>query len=112
MLPPMPPRSRCHGFEFIEFTSNEQEAEELASMLRALGFELAGNHVSKRVARWCQGDINILINTDEAGFAHSAYQTHGTSVCDMALRVDDAADTIARARELGAEIVKGGRYCV
>ena len=103
---PMPPRSRCHGFEFIEFTSNEQEAEELASMLRALGFELAGNHVSKRVARWCQGDINILINTDEAGFAHSAYQTHGTSVCDMALRVDDAADTIARARELGAEIVK------
>ena len=103
---PMPPRSRCHGFVFIEFTSNEQEAEELALMLRALGFELAGNHVSKRVARWCQGDINILINTDEAGFAHSAYQTHGTSVCDMALRVDDAADTIARAGELGAEIVK------
>ena len=103
---PMPPRSRCHGFEFIEFTSNEQEAEELASMLRALGFELAGNHVSKRVTRWCQGDINILINTDEAGFAHSAYQTHGTSVCDMALRVDDAADTITRARELGAKIVK------
>ncbi len=103
---PMPPRSRCHGFEFIEFTSNEQEAEELALMLRALGFELAGNHVSKRVTRWCQGDINILINTDEAGFAHSAYQTHGTSVCDVALRVDDAADTIARARELGAKIVK------
>ena len=103
---PMPPRSRCHGFEFVEFTSNEQEAEGLAATLQALGFELAGHHVSKQVARWCQGDINILVNTEEAGFAHSAYQAHGTSVCDMALRVDNASDTIARAGELGAEIVK------
>ena len=103
---PMPPRSRCHGFEFIEFTSNEQEAEGLAATLQALGFELAGHHVSKKVARWCQGDINILVNTEETGFAHSAYQAHGTSVCDMALRVDNASDTIARAGELGAEMVK------
>ena len=34
---PMPPRSRCHGFEFIEFTSNEQEAEEsFFSRLKAM----------------------------------------------------------------------------
>ena len=54
---------------------------------------------------WRQNEINILINTEEFGFAHSAYQTHGTSVCDIAFRVDDAASTIERARLLGAEIV-------
>ena len=70
-----------------------------------MGFVHVGKHVSKKVMHWRQNEINILINTEEFGFAHSAYQTHGTSVCDIAFRVDDAASTIERARLLGAEIV-------
>ena len=70
-----------------------------------MGFVNVGNHVSKQVMHWRQNEINILINTEEFGFAHSAYQTHGTSVCDIAFRVDDAASTIERARLLGAEIL-------
>lgn len=101
----MPPRARCRGFEFIEFTTSEEEAAELAGFLSVMGFTHAGNHVSKQVAHWRQNDINILINTEPSGFAHSAYQAHGTSVCDIALRVDDAARTVERASMLGAETV-------
>ena len=104
-VPRIPPRGDCAGFEFIEFTTSEEEAADLAEFLSVMGFTHAGNHVSKRVAHWRQNDINILINTEESGFAHSAYQVHGTSVCDIALRVDDAAKTIERARMLGAETV-------
>jgi len=103
--PDMPPRAQCGGVEFVEFTTSEEEAAELAGFLSVMGFTHAGTHVSKQVAQWRQNDINILINTEESGFAHSAYQTHGTSVCDIALRVDDAAQTIERARMLGAETV-------
>lgn len=102
----MPPRSICVGVEFVEFTANEQDANDLATLLMALGFSHAGHHVSKQVAHWRQGDINILINTEESGFAYSAYQLHGTSVCDLALRVENAAETVARAKKLGAEVVQ------
>ncbi len=104
-VPDIPPRAHCHGVEFIEFTTSEEEAADLAAFLAVMGFTHAGNHVSKQVAHWRQNDINILINTEESGFAHSAYQAHGTSVCDIALRVDDASRTVERARMLGAETV-------
>ena len=104
-VPDMPPRAQCAGVEFIEFTTSEEEAADLADFLAVMGFVHVGNHVSKQVMHWRQNEINILINTEEFGFAHSAYQTHGTSVCDIAFRVDDAASTIERARLLGAEIV-------
>ena len=104
-VPDMPPRAQCAGVEFIEFTTSEEEAADLADFLAVMGFVHVGNHVSKQVMHWHQNEINILINTEEFGFAHSAYQTHGTSVCDIAFRVDDAASTIERARLLGAEIV-------
>src|SRR5690606_24749088 len=49
------------------------------------------------------GDIRLLVNTDEAGFANAAYAVHGTSAYAMALQVDNAADAMARAAALGAE---------
>ena len=104
-VPDMPPRAQCAGVEFIEFTTSEEEAADLADFLSVMGFVPVGNHVSKQVAHWRQNEINILINTEESGFAHSAYQTHGTSVCDIAFRVDDAVSAMERARLLGAEIV-------
>ena len=52
------------------------------------------------MTRWRQGDINIVVNADKEGFAHSFNITHGTSVCALALRVDDAAATIDRAIKL------------
>lgn len=103
-LPEMPPRGHVEGVEFVEFTANEAEAESLAGMLRALGFSPVARHIAKSVTLWRQGDINIVINTEQEGFAHSAYVMHGTSVCDIGLLVQDAGATAERARVLGANL--------
>lgn len=102
-LPEMPDRIEAQGIEFVEFAADEAEAEELARMFASLGFVEAGRHVSKDVTLWRQGGINLLINTEREGFAHSSYLVHGTSVCAIGLRVADAAATVARARALGAD---------
>ena len=102
--PPMPPRIASSGIEFIEFTTDADEAETLEQLLGVLGFAKAGQHKSKQVQLWRQGGINILINTEENGFAHSAYLMHGTSVCDIGIRVEDATATAMRAGVLGAEL--------
>jgi 4-hydroxyphenylpyruvate dioxygenase len=52
------------------------------------------------VTRWRQGDINVVVNTDKEGFAHSFNITHGTAVCALALRVSDAPGTVDRALRL------------
>ncbi len=102
--PEIADRINVKGIEFIEFTADEKEAEDLAEIFRTLGFVLCGQHVSKSVSLWRQGNINLLINTEREGFAHAAYIMHGTSVCDIGLRVDDAAATVKRAEALGASV--------
>lgn len=100
----MPNRIPVNGIEFVEFAANEAEAESLASLLRTLGFIRTGRHVSKKVDLWRQGDINIVINTERTGFAHSSFIVHGMTVCDIGLRVEDAQATIKRAEALGATL--------
>jgi 4-hydroxyphenylpyruvate dioxygenase len=69
-------------------------------LLSCLGFSKTGQHISKSVSRWNQGQINIVVNTEKEGFAHSFNILHGTSVCAIALRVDDAAAALDRAQGL------------
>ena len=99
-LTPMPARAKCLGVEFIEFAIDDQAAVAFEHMLLGLGFRRAGQHISKQVTRWCQGEINIVVNTEKEGFAHSYNITHGTAVCALGLRVDDAAATLDRAQLL------------
>ena len=99
-LPDLPPRAVCHGIEFVEFAMDETSAARFERVLKGLGFGKAGTHKSKDVTRWRQGDINIVVNCDKEGFAHSFSITHGPSVCAIALRVDDAAATVERAVRL------------
>jgi 4-hydroxyphenylpyruvate dioxygenase len=99
-LPHLPPRARCRGIDFIEFALDEAAAATFETALTALGFVKAGVHKSKAVTRWRQGDINLVVNCDKEGFAHSFNITHGSAVCAMALKVDDAAATLSRAAEL------------
>jgi 4-hydroxyphenylpyruvate dioxygenase len=101
-MPELPAPIRSDGFEFIEFTANETEAEQLGRLLHSMGFAEAGRHISKDVRLWRQGGINIVINTEREGFAHSAYLMHGTSICDIGVKVSDAPATLARAAALGA----------
>ena len=99
-LPVLPPRARCLGVEFIEFAVDEAAAPGFAGALNAMGFVHTGRHRSKAVDRWTQGGINIVVNREAEGFAHSYNVTHGASVCALALRVADAAATVDRALSL------------
>jgi 4-hydroxyphenylpyruvate dioxygenase len=94
------PRIDCLGIEFIEFCASEEEAPQLGQLLQTLGFVPAGRHRRKAVTRWRQGDINLVVNSETEGFAHSFDTVHGTSVCALGLRVDDADAALQRAEDL------------
>jgi len=96
------PKAHSHGVGFVEFAVNETKAGELAALFGQLGFRKTGQHRSKAVERWSQGKAELVINCETDGFAHSHYVTHGPGVCAIALDVDDAARTMARAEALKA----------
>lgn len=98
----VPARARVEGVEFVEFTASPPEAEVLGRTLRCLGFGQVAQHVSKAVTLWRQEGINIVINCERRGYAHSAYVMHGTSVCDIGLMVDNAKEAGRRAVAFGA----------
>lgn len=101
-LPQMPPRIAVDGVAFVEFTSRGAEAEALETILQTLGFARSGSHIAKKLTLWTQGDIRIVVNRETTGFASSAYNVHGTTVCDIGLGVENAHATVARAIRLGA----------
>lgn len=96
----MPPPVQVTGVEFIEFAASDEEAQSLGAMLSALGFRATARHRTKAVTRWQQGDINIVMNCEPEGFAHSFDVVHGASVCAIGLRVSDVQAALARAEEL------------
>ena len=98
--PPIPPRAQCLGVEFLEFAADDRTAAGLGKLFAGLGFRKVGEHKSKAVTRWSQGGINLVLNSDADGFAHSHQLAHGPSVCAMCLKVDDATATLDRAEKL------------
>ena len=101
-LPKLPPRVTPKGIEFVEFAVDDTSRAALTDMLAGLRFRKERQHVSKSVELWRQGAINLVLNSEATGFAANALEEHGPSVCDMGLRVSDAAQTVARATQLGA----------
>lgn len=99
----MPDRALVAGVAFIEFSVGEGDAELLITMMHALGFRKTAIHKTKNVSVYQQGDIRILLNTEEVGFASNAYAVHGASAYAMALQVEDTSAAMARAVALGAE---------
>jgi 4-hydroxyphenylpyruvate dioxygenase len=98
--PQIPPRAKCLGIEFLEFATDDRAAADLARLFAGMGFRKVGEHKSKAVTRWSQGAINLVLNSDKEGFAHSHQLRHGASVCAMCLKVDDASATLDRAEKL------------
>ena len=93
----LPPRAKAEGVSFIEFSADDQDAPRLETLLAGLGFRRAGQHRSKAVTRWTQGDINLVVNREKEGFAHSFNIVHGSAVCALGLSVGNAAQTFERA---------------
>ena len=99
-LPAMPPRATAHGVSFVEFATRGDEARTLEALLGTLGFSRAGSHRNKAVTLWQQGEIRIVLNEETHGHASHAWNARGTTVCDIGLHVDNAADLIDRARKM------------
>jgi len=93
------------GFEFVEFTGPDPDA--LAHLFAAMGFTHLGNHRSKNVRHYGQGDINFILNMDRAGQVSEFRKVHGPSANAMAFRVADAAKAFELAVERGATPVEG-----
>jgi 4-hydroxyphenylpyruvate dioxygenase len=100
--PLLQPKPESRGVGFIEFAVSDAKGHDLATLLGQLGFRHTGAHRSKDVQRWSQGGIELVINSEPDGFAHSHYITHGAGVCAIAIDVDDAGKTMARAEALKA----------
>jgi len=102
-VPAMPERSRVEGIAFIEFTVDEAEAPDLEALIATLGFRRQARHKTKNVTVFRQGDIRLVVNADDRGFAGSSYLVHGTCAYAMGLMVEDARAARERAVALGAE---------
>ena len=80
------PRRRLHRIR----RQRDQGRASSPRLFGQLGFRKTGKHRSKAVERWSQGKVELVINCETDGFAHSHYVTHGPGVCAIALDVDDA----------------------
>lgn len=96
----LPPPASFDGIEYLEFAVDDEAGRRLGELLRNLGFHYSGRHRSKSVDLFCQGRVNLVLNSEQDSAAAEHFQLHGPSVCAMALRVDDAGRAVARARAL------------
>ena len=93
------------GFEFVEYTAPDPGA--LGALFRQLGFAAIARHRSKDVTLFRQGDVNFIVNGEEASFAQAFSKVHGPSICAIGFRVADAAQALERAVALGARAHPG-----
>ncbi|HEX7694086.1 MAG TPA: TIM barrel protein, partial [Sphingomonas sp.] len=98
--PSLPAPASISGVEFIEFAASDDEATRIEPLLSGLGFAKVGKHRVKRVDRWRQGTINLVVNREQRGFAHSYEVMHGASICALGLTVDNPDAILRRGRAL------------
>ena len=105
--PSRSPVPQVEGIEFLEFVDEPGGSRPFRAMLQALGFRRTHRHRSKDVELHAQGDIRLVLNLEDEGFAHSFQLLHGLSVAAIALRVDDAKAAVDRAESLLGKHFRG-----
>lgn len=102
-----PPAPHFSGVSFVEFTVDQASEPALAAFLRQIGFRKVGQHRSKDVELYGQGDVRFVLNREPESFAHSYLLVHGPSVCALALETDDPHAAMARAESYGCMRYQG-----
>jgi 4-hydroxyphenylpyruvate dioxygenase len=90
-----------NGFEFVEFTSPDPQA--MARQFEQMGFVPSHRHPRKRITRYKQGRINLMLNEDPDGRVARFRAEHGPSASAMAFRVADPVKAFEWALAHGAE---------
>ncbi|MEU7905059.1 TIM barrel protein [Actinoplanes sp. NPDC049118] len=99
--PGLPPAPRLGGHVFTELAVDEVSGPVVARTLAAVGFARTGQHRSKPVQLWQQGDARILLN-----FAPQRTIVPGTAViCAVGVESDDPAGSAQRADRLLAPVL-------
>ncbi len=88
------------GFEFIEYAAPDPAA--MGALFERMGFKAIARHRHKKVLLYRQGGINFIVNAEPDSFAQRFARLHGSSICAIAFRVQDARVAYERAQSLGA----------
>jgi 4-hydroxyphenylpyruvate dioxygenase len=88
---------------------HQPDPEALAGLFTGMGFTHLGNHKTKNVRRYGQGDINFILNMEPSGQAAAFRKAHGPSANGMAFRVKNARQAFEMAVERGATPVQTER---
>lgn len=95
------------GIEFIQFTTHEPEYVD--RVLKGFGFSKLMKHREKNLFYYRQNDIHVLVNHGETGFERAFAEQHGTSICAMGWRVENAETAYSEAVRLGASPFEPGK---
>ncbi|TCC50592.1 hypothetical protein E0H75_10300 [Kribbella capetownensis] len=97
-LPPAPPLT---GHAFSELAVDDVSGPAVARTLTALGFAHAGQHRSKHVQLWEQGNARVLLNFAPERAVHPAT----ASICALAVNSADPQVSARRAERLMAPVL-------
>jgi 4-hydroxyphenylpyruvate dioxygenase len=86
-----PPTPELHGFAFTEIAVDATSGEAVAALLDALGFVHTGQHRSKPVQLWEQGEARVVLNESGA---------EGASVVALGIETADPTAAAGRATAL------------
>ncbi len=93
---PLPAAAPLSGYAFVELAVSPDAAAPVERLLIAMGFRHAGQHRTKPVQLWRQGDTRILVNHD--GEAHPR-------VAAIAVESEDPIRSADRAQRLLAPLL-------
>ena len=88
------------GVEFIEYATPKPQA--LGQVLEMMGFKPVARHRSREVLLYRQGGLNVVVNAHPLDVKGAAHGAEVPAISAIALRVRDARDAYAYARERGA----------
>jgi 4-hydroxyphenylpyruvate dioxygenase len=88
------------GFAFIEFAVDPAAGRALGELLEHFGFHRHGQHRSKDVALYRQGDIRLVLNAQPGSDAQARFAQQGTSVCTIGLSTRDPRQAAERGQAL------------
>ena len=61
-----PPPAPVTGYAFCEIGADSTSAEPMANLLTGMGFAAAARHTKQDVTAWRQGEITLLVSTEDA----------------------------------------------